>query len=163
MDPEGCDGKAIQNCQHQFWYLLSYHRFIDFLTARFDIPLVMGNGGMGLYAGADLGLAITHGTILQLKMQVDESGNVLAQTGQEVRTTNESFTWAGLQYGGQAGVWVQMPKVPVTLNVGYRVTQVSLDGVQTMRGPIFADPSVDPSFAGGFGRQQFMIDLGYRF
>ena len=163
MDPEGCEGKAIQNCQHQFWYLLDYHRFVDFLTARLDIPLVMGDGGMGIYAGADFGLAITHGTILQLKMQVDEDNNVLAETGQEVRTTNESFTWAGLQYGGQAGLWVQMPKVPVTLNFGYRITQVSLNGVQTMRGPIFENPAVDPSFSGAFGRQQFMVDLGYRF
>jgi hypothetical protein len=88
---------------------------------------------------------------------------VLQQTGQEVRTTNDSFTWAGLQYGAQAGIWIQTPKVPVTLNVGYRFTQVSLDGVETMRGPIFADPGTDPSFAGGFGREQIMIDLGYRF
>ncbi|MBM66462.1 MAG: hypothetical protein CMH55_09530 [Myxococcales bacterium] len=163
MEPEGCAGKSIQNCQHQFWYLLSYHRFVNFLSGRLDIPVVMGNGGLGFYLGGDLGLAITHGSILQLQMQVNESGDVLERTGQEVRTTNESFTWAGLQYGGQVGVWAQMPNIPITLSVGYRVTRVGLNGVETMRGPIFENPAVDPTFAGSFDRQQFMVDLGYRF
>lgn len=163
MEPEGCEGKEIENCQHQFWYLLTYHRFLNFLNARLDVPVVMGNGGIGFYAGGNLGLAITHGTILQLKMQVDESGDVLERTGQEIRTTNESFTWAGIQYGAQAGIWLQMPNIPATLSVGYRLTRVGLDGVETMRGPIFADPATDPTFAGGFDRQQFMVDLGYRF
>lgn len=162
MEPVGCEGKGIDACEHQFWYQMDYHRFVS-LGTRLDLPLVQGDGGFGIFLGGDLGLGITHGTIYQIKMQVDGDGNVRPGSGQEVRTTNDSFTWAGFQYAGQVGIWVQMPKWPVTLNLAYRMTSTGLEGVRTMKGDIFADESTDPAFSGGFSRQQLMLDLGYRF
>ena len=92
-----------------------------------------------------------------------EQGDAIAGTGTPRRDPSESFTWPALQYGFGAGLWVQAPRVPVTLTLGYKRYMVSLSGLRTMSRPVGEGQSEDRVFSATMAREILGADITYRF
>jgi len=143
----------------EFWYLYDYVRFMQ-IDARLDFQF--GPAPVGAYLGAGLGLNLSHGRVHNLLFDVDENGNAIAGTGAPRRDPSDEFTWPAFQYGFGAGLWVQTPRVPITLTVGYRRYTATPSGLSTM--PRLVDGvAQDRTFETTLAREIIGIDLTYRF
>ncbi len=160
LDENSADPTRADQPGEQFWYKYEYIRFIQ-LDGRLDVQF--GAAPVGAYVGGFMGLNLSHGTVHNLQFETNENGDAIAGTGTPRRDPSESFTWPSLQYGGGVGLWVQAPKVPITLTLGYKRYMVSLSGLRTMSRPVGEGQSEDRVFSAQMAREILGADITYRF
>ena len=160
VDENSSDPTRADQPGEQFWYKYEYIRFLQ-LDGRLDVQF--GSAPVGAYVGGFVGLNLSYGSVHNLQFETNENGDVIAGTGTPRRDPSESFTWPSLQYGGGAGLWVQAPKVPVTLTLGYKRYMVSLSGLRTMSRPVGEGQSEDRVFSAQMAREIIGADITYRF
>ena len=160
LDEASTDPNRADEPGEQFWYKYEYIRFIQ-LDGRLDVQF--GQAPVGAFAGGFMGLNLSHGTVHNLQFETNEQDEAIAGTGTPRREASESFTWPSLQYGFGAGLWVQAPKVPVTLTLGYKMYLISLSGLRTMSRPVGEGQSEDRVFSAQMAREILGADITYRF
>ena len=160
LDENSTDPNRADQPGEQFWYKYEYIRFIQ-LDGRFDVQF--GQAPVGAFAAGGIGLNLSHGEVHNLQFETNEQGDAIAGTGTPRRDPSESFTWPALQYGFGAGLWVQAPRVPVTLTLGYKRYMVSLSGLRTMSRPVGEGQSEDRVFSATMAREILGADITYRF
>jgi hypothetical protein len=151
--------EATDDPGEEFWYLYEYVRFVQ-VDGRIDVQF--GTAPVGAFVGGGIGLNLSHGQVFNLQFDVDENGNAIAGTGSPRRDPSDPFTWPALQVSYTAGIWVQMPKVPVTLTLGYKRYNGQLSGLRTMARPVDG-ASVDRVFSSSLAREVIGVDITYRF
>jgi hypothetical protein len=168
-NPETDDEEAWQQLSHpdeasdepgeEFWYFYEYIRFIQ-IDGRLDLQF--GNAPVGAFIGGGIGLNLSHGQVFNLQFDVDAQGEAIPGTGAPRRDPSDKFTWPALQSSFAGGLWLQAPKVPVTLTIGYRRYTGHLSGLKTMARPV-NDENVDRVFDTTMAREIIGIDVTYRF
>jgi hypothetical protein len=133
-----------------FWYKYQYVYYGQ-LNGRVDLQF--GQAPVGIFAEGSVGLQVNHGQVHHFIYDLDEQGNKINNTGRLRRDPSDEFSWGGLQTGFGAGLWVEAPKWPVTIALGYRFLSGNMEQLSTM----------ERIFNTQMERELLALDVGYRF
>jgi hypothetical protein len=138
------------DANEDFWYNYKYIYYAQ-LNGRVDLQF--GRAPVGVFAEGSVGLQVSHGQVHHFVYDLDEQGNKINNTGRLRRAPSDEFSWGGMQTGFGAGLWVEAPKWPVTVSLGYRFLSGNMDQLSTM----------ERIFEAEMARELLALDIGYRF